>query len=303
VRPPSFSAIAVRALGEKMTVMRGSLKFRRALVVLAVVTLSTVVGAVPAGATSDSNHNPNNYLALGDSVPFGYNPLLRAPGVNPDVFVGYPELASQLFRPRKKLWNASCPGETSGSFISTARPDNGCQGYRLVIGDLHVPYTGSQLDFARQYVAANPRTGLITMTIGANDLFLLARSCANNPVCIGAGLPGLLGNLQANLTTIYTALRDAGFQGTLVALTYYATNYRDLAGVGAISAINATLAAVTEAFGGLVADGFTAFMKATTDFNGDACAAGLLIRTPAGCDIHPSPAGAALLAQTVAGVS
>jgi hypothetical protein len=71
------------------------------------------VPAVPAVAASQSNSNPNNYLAMGDSVPFGYNPLLVQPSVNPEVFVGYPQLASDLFRPRKKLFNASCPGETT----------------------------------------------------------------------------------------------------------------------------------------------------------------------------------------------
>jgi hypothetical protein len=50
------------------------------------------------------------------------------------VFVGYPELASQRFRPRKKLVNASCPGETSTSLITGTRPDNGCQDFRRIIG-------------------------------------------------------------------------------------------------------------------------------------------------------------------------
>src|SRR5215472_5425153 len=80
------------------------------------------ISAAPASATSFSNHNPNNYLALGDSVPFGYNPLLVTPGVSPDVFVGYPQLASDLFRPRKKLLDAACPGETSTSLITGTRP-------------------------------------------------------------------------------------------------------------------------------------------------------------------------------------
>ena len=52
----------------------------------------------------DRDDSSNNYLALGDSVPFGFDPLLAQPGVDPDVFVGYPELASDLFRPGR-----SCP--------------------------------------------------------------------------------------------------------------------------------------------------------------------------------------------------
>ena len=69
-----------------------------------------LVPALPAAATSYSNSNPNNYLALGDSVPFGHNPWLVQPGVSPSAFVGYPELASALSRPKLKVFNAACPG-------------------------------------------------------------------------------------------------------------------------------------------------------------------------------------------------
>ena len=282
--------------------MRGFLTLRRAAVVLAVVVLFSGVEAWPAEAASESNHNPDNYLALGDSVAFGYNPLLVTPGVDPDVFVSYPELASQLFRPRKKVFNASCPGETSTSLITGTVPDNGCQAYRHAIGELHVSYTGSQLQYATRYLRANPRTGLVTMTIGANDLFRLIDSCDAdpNPACVINGLPQLLATLSANLTTIYSALADAGFHGQLVAVTYYATNYADPAAVAVLTALDATLARVTRAFGGQVADGFTAFQTAAAPFGGDSSAAGLLIHlTPTSCDIHPSPAGAALLADAV----
>jgi lysophospholipase L1-like esterase len=281
------------------------LRFPRLRALVVVFALPGVLAgllAVPASAASQSNHNPNNYLALGDSVPFGYNPLLVHPGVNPDVFVGYPQLASDLFRPQKKLFNASCPGETSTSLITGTRPDNGCQDYRQFIGPLHVAYAGSQLEYAKSYVAANPRTGLVTMMIGANDLFLLLDSCASSPDpdCIEDGLPGVLTTLASNLTTIYSALRQAGFQGDLVAVTYYSLNYGDPLGTAVVTALDSTLAGVTTAFGGRVADGFGEFQAAAAAFGGNSCTAGLLIHlTPTTCDVHPSPAGAALLADAV----
>jgi hypothetical protein len=255
----------------------------------------------PASAASDANHDPNNYLALGDSVPFGYSPLLARPGVSPDAFVGYPEMASDLFRPRKKVFNASCPGETSTSLITRA-PDNGCQAYRQFIGPLHVAYSGPQLDYAKHYIEANPRTGLITLTIGANDLFLLVGSCgsAANIGCVTAGLPGLLATLASNVDTIYSTLTAAGFKGDFVVVTYYATNFSDPSGVAVIGAINDVLARVTRAHGGKVAPGFEEFRAAASGFGGDACGAGLLVRlTPTSCDVHPSPKGAALLADAV----
>lgn len=266
-------------------------------VLTGVLTLSPVVSA---GAVSQSNSNPNNYLALGDSVSFGYNPLLVHPGVNPDVFVGFPQLASDLFRPRLKVFNASCPGETSTSLITGSRPDNGCQDYRQFIGALHVAYIGSQLRYADGYVAANPRTKFVSMMIGANDLFHLANSCQNRPACILSGLPTLLGTLQTNLTTIYSGLRAAGFHGDFVAVTYYSTNYADPLVSGAIELVNGVLAGVTHTFGGKIADGFDAFKAIAAAYGGDSCAAGLLIhRSTTTCDVHPTQLGASLLASAV----
>jgi hypothetical protein len=257
-------------------------------------------------AVSTRNHNPNNYLALGDSVPFGFSPLLAHRGVSPDVFVGYPQLASDLFRPRLKLFNASCPGETSTSLITGTRPDNGCQDYRQFIGALHVSYSGSQLSYAESYVAMNPRTKMVTMMLGANDLFLLLDNCAGSPdpTCFADGFTALLNTLAKNLTTIYTDLRQSGFSGTFVAVTYYSLNYADPGGTGVVRALDSTLGSVTRAFGGKVADGFGEFQAAAASFGGDSCAAGLLIRvSPTMCDVHPTLKGAALLADAVAQAS
>jgi lysophospholipase L1-like esterase len=284
--------------------MRRFSSVRVAAVGSVLACLLALVSVVPASATSTSNSSPNNYLALGDSVPFGYNPLLVKPGVDPSVFVGYPQLAANLFRPKLKVFNASCPGETSGSLINVTAPDNGCQSYRQYIGALHVSYQGSQLQYAERYVAANPRTKFVSLMIGANDLLLLQDSCAKAGgdvnSCISGGLPGLLGALQTNLTTIYTGLRAEGYRGDFVAVTYYSTNYADPVITGAVGAVDGVLAGVTKAFGGKVADGFGAFEAAAAPSGGDTCAAGLLIRlTTNTCNIHPSPAGADLLASAL----
>ena len=278
--------------------MRRFSSVRVAAVSSVLACVLALVSVVPASATSTSNSNPNNYLALGDSVPFGYNPLLVKAGVDPSAFVGYPQLAANLSRPKLKVFNASCPGETSTSLINGARPDNGCQDYRQYIGALHVSYQGSQLQYAERYVAANPRTQFVSLMIGANDLFLLQKDCANNNLCISKRLPSLLVTLSANLTTIYSGLRAAGFKGDFVAVTYYSTNYRDPFVTGAVVAVDQILAGVTNAFGGKVADGFRAFGAASAPYGGDTCAAKLLIQLPSGgCDVHPSSAGAALLAS------
>ena len=265
-----------------------------------------LVPALPVSATSASNSRASSYLALGDSVTFGYSPLLVEPGVDPRVFVGYPQLASNLSRPKLMAFNASCPGETSTSLISGTRPDNGCQNFRQFVGALHVSYPRSQLQYAESFVAANPRTKFVSLMIGANDLLLLLDRCsATVPptgvnACITGGLPRLLLTLRTNLRMIYASLRAAGFKGEFVAVTYYSSNYRDRFVTGAVGAVDGVLAGVTRAFGGKVADGFGVFAAAAAPFGGDTCKAGLLIhRTLDMCDIHPSPAGAALLALAV----
>jgi lysophospholipase L1-like esterase len=284
--------------------MRRFSSFRLAAVGSALACVLALVPVVPASANSASGSSPNNnYLALGDSVPFGYNPLLVTPGVDPSVFVGYPEVAATLFHPNLNVFNASCPGETSTSLITGVRPDNGCQDYRQYIGPLHVPYTGSQLDYAENYVA-NHRTKFVSLMIGGNDLLLLQDACvkAGGDVnaCIIQGLPSLLVTLRTNLTTIYAELRAQGYSGDFVAVTYYSTNYADPIVTGAIAAVDKVLADVTGAFGGKVANGFYAFAVAAIPYGGDTCAAGLRIRlTLTTCDIHPSQKGAALLASTV----
>jgi hypothetical protein len=109
----------------------------------------------------------------------------------------------------------------------------------------------------------------------------------------------VLQQIQANLTAIYTQIRDvAHYQGPLVALTYYSLSYSDPAQVAGTQLLDSVIASVTQAFGGKVADGFAAFAGPSAAFGGSPCAAGLLIKLPDGtCNIHPSPAGHLLLAQ------
>lgn len=253
--------------------------------------LATAVMSVPAVA----NDEPA-YLALGDSVPFGFSPLVTDRS-EPDNFVGYPEALGQTLE--NDVTNASCPGETSGSLISITAADNGCQLFRSRF-PLHVSYQGSQLAYAVVFLQSHSATQLVTITVGANDLFILQRNCAGSTTCVIEGLPALLSALQSNLAAIYTQLRGTGYNGQLVVVTYYALNYADLSQVQVIEALDSVLAGVTKAFAGRVADGFTAFAVAAAPFGGDSCAAGLLIRlTATTCDVHPSPAGRDLLANAV----
>ncbi len=270
-----------------------------AVALLAILATTLLTGPAVRGTLAASNR-PQEYLALGNSVAFGFNPLLDRS--NADNFIGYPTPVAAALK--ETLTNASCPGETSSHFISLAGSDHGCGAYRANF-PLHVAYSTSQLDYADGFLQSHPQTLVVSIDIGANDLFVLEEGCSFNVNCILAGLPGMLATLSANLNTIYGHIRNLdGYTHKLVALTYYSLNYSDPVGTAVISQVNQAVASRTLAWKGIVADGFGAFAAASTAFGGDTCAAGLRIVVPsppfpAPCDIHPSPAGRDLLAQAI----
>jgi lysophospholipase L1-like esterase len=281
---------------------------RRVLALTAAVLVVAVVAAGTASADPVTGSDANGtYLALGDSVAFGYVPPNAVPApnyLNAHSFIGYPEyLAQQL---NERVSNASCPGETTASMLVAGAQSNGCEnsvgspvGYSTLY-PLHVQYQGTQMDYALHYLAAHKHTRLVTIDVGANDAFVCQATtldhCSSN-----AELFGVASAIAANLGTIFHELRDvAGYQGPIVALTYYSLNYNDPAQVAGALFLNSVIAGVATLNGGIVANGFAAFQGPSAGFAGDPCAAGLLIKLPGGtCNIHPSPAGHRLLAAAI----
>jgi lysophospholipase L1-like esterase len=277
--------------------------------------LSCLLLLVPTGSLLAGNATNYTYLALGDSIAFGFNPTLFNPAgplPTPSQFTGYPEVVAQfeeLLQSKKEV-NASCPGESSGSFRTLGAPDNGCNGlgpqgqppFKPTVG-LHTSYSGTQLDFAVSQLASNKHINLVTLGIGGNDLLMVELYCIANPVpsfaaCVGATLPGALQSYAANLTAILISLR-ANYTGTLVLMTLYSPSADPLF-TQAVAALNAVMTQVGTNFGVKFADGFTAFQIASALHSGDPCAAGLLVRLSAtSCDVDPSPLGRDLLAATV----
>lgn len=227
-------------------------------------------------------------------MPFGFD--FRGDIKRADSFVGYPELAAKELR--LPVTNASCPGETSGSFLSSTQPGNGCRAWHS-IGAMHVAYTGTQLDFATRFLRNHPRTALVSITLGGNDVLVCAARGA--AACAAGGrFFRVLDDYAKNLRTIVAALRGV-YRGPLVAVTYYSTDYRRQDEVAALRLLNERTQQVMAAFHGAVADGLAAFRAASSNAGGDACAAHLLApRKQGGCDIHPSRTGAQVLADALA---
>jgi len=279
-----------------------------------VSALALALAVSPVFAQGQVDRNSYEYLALGDSISYGFDPTLFVPNrplPKPKDFVGYPEILERT-RAIKTTINTSCPGETSASFIVVGAPDNGCNGtgpqgqppFKPTIG-LHVNYPGmSQLQFAVAEIRRNRNIRLVSLSIGGNDLVLLQALCSAPgtvfATCVSERLPGVLAQYAGNLTLILNEIRQReGYSGELVLMTNYVPN-KDPLFTLAVSALNSTMRAVGLPFGAKFADGFTAFQLASLRTGGDPCAAGLLIRLgPGVCDIHPSDAGQGLLALTM----
>jgi lysophospholipase L1-like esterase len=234
----------------------------------------------------------------------------------PAQFVGYPETvaaATHLLESGKEV-NASCPGESSASFLDTSQPDNGCNSYhyqlvgppippfKTLVG-LHTSYKIAQMDFAEAQLEANKHINLVTLSIGANDVLLAlpAVEACPDKACVTAVLKPVMKAYAINLAQILTRIR-AHYNGTLVVMTYYSPL---IALDGITMLVNSTMQSVASSFGVSIADGFAAFQLASALYGGDACQAGLLIKlppsppSPTPCDIHPSALGRDLLAATV----
>jgi lysophospholipase L1-like esterase len=260
--------------------------------------------ACSAGSVAADEREDARALALGDSVVFGFITQAGHAYVNPTNFIGSPEyLAGTL---DLDMVNAACPGEATSSFLSSTGADNGCRAFRAAF-PLHVAYSSTQLAFAKSFLMRHRHVRLVTIGLGANDLFILQVGCASssNPQgCIEAGLPAVLAAVETNMATILAELRATGFGGVIVIVNYYSLDYSDSAGTGITELLNRAITAPAKAYGAVVADVFSAFQRVVANplIGGKTCNAGLLNVDPQDqthCDVHPTQSGQRLIAKTI----
>jgi lysophospholipase L1-like esterase len=256
----------------------------------------------------------SRYLALGDSVPFGYREANSIPAPNfqrQRSFIGFPEVVAAKLG--LKLANAACPGETTASFMKTTAQSNGCEnsypkaknplGYRSVY-PLHVKYRSaheSQLTLAERSLTKHPGTRLVTLMIGANDGFLCAKTTKDG--CFSE-FGALQAKITRNVTKILKGIRNtAHYQGQIALVTYYSLNYSNATDNLESQGLNSALKKAAKPFHAEIANGYGQFRRAARKAHGDACAAHLLTalsgKDKGTCGVHPSLAGAKVLARAV----
>jgi lysophospholipase L1-like esterase len=249
-----------------------------------------VLAAAPASASSPRFDPPRSfYLALGDSLAFGYQEgKFRAnyPTENPSAFsTGYvDDFASMLQRidPGIQTVNLGCPGETTASFMAGGCPYT-AHGFRL-----HQSYSGGQMEAAISFLNAHPHdVSPITIDLGANDV----DACHFDQTCIAAAIA----TVAENMRLILLALRANAPNAELIVMKYYnpfavidpATN------AGAQS-LNAVLASDAVEVRGRLADAFTPFNLASAE---PATLCALTLFCTSLNDIHASDDGYLVIAQ------
>jgi hypothetical protein len=173
-----------------------------------VVLLGLAASPGVSQAAAKGHKPPPLYdLSLGDSYSVGYQ--------TPTITNG-PGYTNKIAKKEKMiLENFGCGGATTTSLISTI----GCNGSQEAGYDVLYPTT-TQEQAALDFIAANPgRIGLITVSIGGNDV----TACANaaNPItCVAAAAGTITTNVDQLVSDLNTALTTNGDSADLVGLTY-----------------------------------------------------------------------------------
>jgi lysophospholipase L1-like esterase len=146
---------------------------------------AVVLGAASGAAPRLADQLPKRYyLALGDSMAYGFQPT-KANAARPSAFnTGYVDVFAARLRklsPKIRVVNYGCPGESSVTFAR-----GGCPTLREGV-KLHDPFRGSQLKAALSFLRAHPgQVSPITVTLWGADLAPLSAKGKRAPSAIAS---------------------------------------------------------------------------------------------------------------------
>ena len=275
--------------------------------------------AGPAAAQSQSpahrggpDGDYDYYLALGDSLAWGYQPNPTT-GAGVKSGHGYADDLAAYLRHEgdrgMKYVNLSCPGENTGTMLDGSCPDLAGSGQKYQV----------QVDAAAAFLKAHPHSRiLVTLDIGANNVDDCLSNGTLDATCVAEGVA----NAGVQLPQILLKLKEAaGSKVSFVGMNYYdpflaewltGSAGQTLAEQSAALSVafNGVLSAAYGAFGIPVADVAGAFK--TTDFTDTVPFAGTTVPVnvaaictwtwmcapaPVGPNIHANNAGYEVLAK------
>lgn len=187
--------------------------FGAAVVVLLLALAIPAVLALPGAARSGTVQRPvyeppqSYYLALGDSITYGFQPTKAKPGAPPSAFnTGFVDVFAARLRklsPKIQVVNYGCPGESTVTFTR-----GGCPAFKDGI-ELHDAFRGRQLKAAVSFLRAHPgEVSPITLTLYGNDwLPLLLDTCKGDVACVRKRGPSAITSFGSRLQSIVQRLR------------------------------------------------------------------------------------------------
>jgi lysophospholipase L1-like esterase len=176
----------------------------RTLRLAAATTLLVAMAGSPAAAVDpalEPGGDTTYYLALGDSLAAGYQPI-GLPEDDHRTRAGYPDqlwLMARARYPNLQLVNLGCPGEST---VTMREAHQRC------------PYpAGSQLDEALAFLVAHAgAVAFMTIDIGFNDF-----DCSDALACLFPGIQGI----EDRLPSILAELRAAASGVPIVGMNIY----------------------------------------------------------------------------------
>jgi lysophospholipase L1-like esterase len=274
---------------------------RLAVSVCALVASAAALVVIPlASARPTPRFNPPKayYLALGDSVAYGFQVSKFVAGLQPSEFdTGYVDVVAtrlRAIRPDLRVVNYGCPGETTTSFLA------GPCLYTTLGEALHDSFEGSQLSAAVTFLRAHRgQVSPITLTLWGGDIREFIASCGGDFSCIQANAPAEIERIASRLSTILGELRTAAPDAEVIITGPWNTN------VGFFPETDPLFQALNAAMARATADNSARFADAFPVFNPQG---NLGAETPAICtltllcsagDSHPSDAGYRAIADIV----
>jgi lysophospholipase L1-like esterase len=301
----------------------------RLLVCIAALAAFAALALAPSASAEGVG---KTYLALGDSLAYGYHQAQFQEELKEKGFVeaakfddGYVDdfgAALRLLNPKLKTVNDGCPGETTETFIhgSGVGPEycaGGPTGSPFPKVFLHHAYPGTQLEDALA-VAKESGTGTITLDLGANDILqFLGHTCGFPATftCTPEQIEAEIGHVVTNVGFILAQLRAAAPKAKIIFVSQYNPYPTVLkpegTGDATVEALNGALKAVAATDGVSFANTARVINFSGTHGGPEAgdiptvcaftamCPGGVFNPASPEADIHPTKVGYAAMAGVV----
>jgi lysophospholipase L1-like esterase len=265
-----------------------------------IAALVSLASPAAAAAARPAHFDPPKryYLALGDSIGYGFQTSKALAGLPPQAFnTGYVDLFSarlRHLRPGITTVNFSCPGESPVSFTTPCI-------WKASGHALHDDYPGSQLDAALAFLTAHRgRVSPITLSLNGNDITAFIQSCPPGDLaCIQNGAPEAIAQYRTRMTAILERLRAAAPDAEIILTGAYDPDVGEFSFADPLfTALNTAESMAGATVRARFADPFPVFNPQGDDA-AETTAICTLTLVCAQHDTHPSDAGYEALADLV----